>query len=211
MVVQIDATSLSRVFSAPMWLRDLGLLAWFLVGVGILLVGVIVLLGLTSTIVVPVTVGAILATVAGPLVTEAPAPPCARALPVQRSCCSGSSRSASSSCSSSSAGSTSNRTRSRTSLSEAVDTIEGWVERSRRRRDIRRDGRRDERERRSPGRRCSRASPRASRGSRRSSSSSRSRPSARSSCSRTAPWCGAGSIAAWAMPDRRRHDRSRPM
>jgi predicted PurR-regulated permease PerM len=70
MVVQIDATALSRVFSAPMWLRDLGLLAWFLVGVGLLLVGVIVLLGLTSTIVLPVTLGAILATVAGPLVTK---------------------------------------------------------------------------------------------------------------------------------------------
>jgi len=68
-VVQIDATSLSRVFSAPMWLRDLGLLAWFLVGVGILLVGLVWLLGLTSTIIVPVTLGAILATVAGPLVT----------------------------------------------------------------------------------------------------------------------------------------------
>src|SRR4029077_1488728 len=27
-VVEIDASSLSRVFSAPMWLRDLGLLAW---------------------------------------------------------------------------------------------------------------------------------------------------------------------------------------
>jgi predicted PurR-regulated permease PerM len=69
-VVQIDATSLSRVFSAPMWLRDLGLLAWFLVGVSILLVGIIVLLGRTSTIVLPVTLGAILATVAGPLVTK---------------------------------------------------------------------------------------------------------------------------------------------
>ena len=68
-VVQIDATSLSRVFSAPMWLRDLGLLAWFLVGVALLLVGAVWLLGLTSTIVVPVTLGAILATVAGPLVT----------------------------------------------------------------------------------------------------------------------------------------------
>jgi len=69
-VVEIDATSLSRVFSAPMWLRDLGLVAWFLVGLGILLVGVIALLGLTSTIVIPVTLGAILATVAGPLVTK---------------------------------------------------------------------------------------------------------------------------------------------
>ncbi|MDH4103434.1 MAG: AI-2E family transporter [Thermoleophilia bacterium] len=69
-VVQIDATALSRVFSAPMWLRDLGLLAWFLVGVGLVLVGFVWLLGLTSTIVEPVVVGAILATVAGPLVTK---------------------------------------------------------------------------------------------------------------------------------------------
>ena len=69
-VVEIDASSLSRVFSAPMWLRDLGLLAWFLVGVAILLVGLTWLLGLTSTITMPVIVGAILATVAGPLVTK---------------------------------------------------------------------------------------------------------------------------------------------
>jgi predicted PurR-regulated permease PerM len=69
-VVRIDATSLSRVFSAPMWLRDLGLLAWFLVGVGLVLFGLIWLLGLTSTIVDPVIVGAILATVGGPAVTK---------------------------------------------------------------------------------------------------------------------------------------------
>ena len=69
-VLEIDATSLSRVFSAPMWLRDLGLLAWFLVGVGIVFVGLVWLLGLTSTITLPVAVGAILATVAGPLVTK---------------------------------------------------------------------------------------------------------------------------------------------
>ena len=69
-VVQIDASSLSRVFSAPMWLRDLGLLAWFLVGVGILIVGLVWLLGLTATITEPVVLGAILATVAGPLVTK---------------------------------------------------------------------------------------------------------------------------------------------
>jgi len=69
-VVQIDATALSRVFSAPMWLRDLGLLSWFLVGLGLVLVGAVWLLGLTSTITEPVMVGAILATVAGPLVTK---------------------------------------------------------------------------------------------------------------------------------------------
>jgi predicted PurR-regulated permease PerM len=69
-VVEIDATALSRVFSAPIWLRDLGLLAWFLVGVAVVLVGLVWLLGLTATIVDPVVVGAILATVAGPLVTK---------------------------------------------------------------------------------------------------------------------------------------------
>lgn len=69
-VVEIDATSLSRVFSAPMWLRDLGLLAWFLVGVAILLVGMTWLVALTSTITIPVVLGGILATVAGPLVTK---------------------------------------------------------------------------------------------------------------------------------------------
>jgi putative heme transporter len=40
------------------------------VGVGILVVGLVALLGLTSTIIVPVIVGAILATVAGPVVTK---------------------------------------------------------------------------------------------------------------------------------------------
>ena len=68
-VVQIDATSLSRVFSAPMWLRDLGLLSWFLVGVAILLVGLTWLFAITSTITMPVVLGAILATVAGSVVS----------------------------------------------------------------------------------------------------------------------------------------------
>ena len=69
-VIQIDATTLSRVFSAPIWLRDLGLLAWFLVGVSLLIVGVTWLLALTQVIVGPVIVGCILATVAGPLVAK---------------------------------------------------------------------------------------------------------------------------------------------
>ncbi len=69
-IVQIDASALSRVFSAPVWVRDLGLLAWFLVGVAILFVGFTWLLALTSTITIPVAVGAILATVTGPLVTK---------------------------------------------------------------------------------------------------------------------------------------------
>jgi predicted PurR-regulated permease PerM len=69
-VVEIDATALSRVFSAPMWLRDLGLLAWFLVGVALLVVGLTWLVSITSTITIPVVLGAILATVSGPLVTK---------------------------------------------------------------------------------------------------------------------------------------------
>jgi predicted PurR-regulated permease PerM len=67
-VVEIDATSLSRVFSAPVWLRDLGLLAWFLVGVALVLVGAVWLLGVMSTIVNPVVLGAVVAAVAAPLV-----------------------------------------------------------------------------------------------------------------------------------------------
>jgi predicted PurR-regulated permease PerM len=68
-VVEIDATALSRVFSAPMWLRDLGLMSWFLVGVALLLVGLTWLFAITSTITIPVVLGAILATVAGSIVS----------------------------------------------------------------------------------------------------------------------------------------------
>jgi predicted PurR-regulated permease PerM len=57
------------VFSAPRWFRDLGLLAWFLVGVALVLVGATWLLSLTSTIVDPVVVGTVVAAVAAPVVT----------------------------------------------------------------------------------------------------------------------------------------------
>jgi len=56
------------MFEAPTWLRDLGLLAWFLVGVGAVLVGAIWLLAEISTIVTPVLAGTIIAAVASPLV-----------------------------------------------------------------------------------------------------------------------------------------------
>ena len=59
---------LARMFAPPDWLRDLGFLAWFLVGVGILLVGAIWIFATISTILVPVIVGTIAAAVAGPLV-----------------------------------------------------------------------------------------------------------------------------------------------
>ena len=58
--------ALSAVFSAPRWLRDLGIAAWLLVGVAGLLVGLTWVLGLTSTIVDPVLCGLVVATVASP-------------------------------------------------------------------------------------------------------------------------------------------------
>jgi putative heme transporter len=66
--VEIDAGELSGIFSAPSWLRDLGVMAWLLVGVAGLLVGMVWLLSLTQTIVIPVVTAAILASVLAPLV-----------------------------------------------------------------------------------------------------------------------------------------------
>jgi predicted PurR-regulated permease PerM len=55
-------------FSAPTWLRDLGFSSWLLVGFVLIIVGVIWLLGQTSTIVMPVIVATVLGAVAGPAV-----------------------------------------------------------------------------------------------------------------------------------------------
>ena len=55
-------------FSAPVWLRDLGFSSWLLVGFVLIVVGVMWLLGQTSTIVMPVTLAAVLGAVAGPAV-----------------------------------------------------------------------------------------------------------------------------------------------
>ncbi len=55
-------------FSAPTWLRNLGFSSWLLVGFVLIIVGVMWLLGQTSTIVMPVIVAAVLGAVAGPLV-----------------------------------------------------------------------------------------------------------------------------------------------
>jgi predicted PurR-regulated permease PerM len=68
-VVELDPQQLrelSAVFSAPRWLRDLGVASWLLVGVAALLVSLTWVLGITSTIVNPVLVGLVLATVASP-------------------------------------------------------------------------------------------------------------------------------------------------
>jgi putative heme transporter len=66
--VEIDPSELSDLFAAPSWLRDLGVMAWLLVGVTALLVGTVWLLSLTQTIVTPVVTAAILAAVLAPLV-----------------------------------------------------------------------------------------------------------------------------------------------
>jgi len=63
-----DLRQLSGVFAAPRWLRDLGLAAWFLVAVLIVLVGVIWVVGKTETITGPVIAGTIVAVVASPIV-----------------------------------------------------------------------------------------------------------------------------------------------
>jgi predicted PurR-regulated permease PerM len=70
-VVQLDEEQLgqlSAVFAAPRWLRDLGLAAWLLVGVIVLLVGLIWLVGATSEITQPVIVAFVVACVTLPLV-----------------------------------------------------------------------------------------------------------------------------------------------
>jgi putative heme transporter len=67
-LVEIDAGELTGVFAAPEWLRDLGIFSWLLVGVAAALAGAVWLLAITQTIVVPVIVAAIIASVAGPFV-----------------------------------------------------------------------------------------------------------------------------------------------
>jgi putative heme transporter len=55
-------------FSAPTWLRNLGFSSWLLVGFVLVIVGLIWLLGETSTIVMPVILATVLGAVAGPAV-----------------------------------------------------------------------------------------------------------------------------------------------
>jgi predicted PurR-regulated permease PerM len=66
--IPLSPSELARMFAPPAWLHDLGLLAWFLVGVGLVLVGLIFILAEIATIVVPVVTGTIAAATAGPLV-----------------------------------------------------------------------------------------------------------------------------------------------
>ncbi|HTU16342.1 MAG TPA: AI-2E family transporter [Solirubrobacterales bacterium] len=68
-VVEIDPGELSGIFRVPDWLRDIGLMAWLLVGVALLLGALVWLASLTQVIVIPVLTAAIIAVVAIPLVT----------------------------------------------------------------------------------------------------------------------------------------------
>jgi putative heme transporter len=62
------ASERSSTFSAPAWLRDLGFASWLLVGFVLIIVGLVWLLGQTSTIVMPVILALVLGAVAGPIV-----------------------------------------------------------------------------------------------------------------------------------------------
>ena len=66
--IEINAAELTGAISVPSWLRDIGLMSWLLVGVGVFLVALIWLASLTSVIVLPVIVASIIAAVLSPLV-----------------------------------------------------------------------------------------------------------------------------------------------
>jgi putative heme transporter len=68
-VFEIEPGELGRVFVAPPWLRDAGIVAWLIVGIVLVLVGAIWLLALTHTIVVPVITATIIAAVGAPVVS----------------------------------------------------------------------------------------------------------------------------------------------
>jgi predicted PurR-regulated permease PerM len=66
--IEITPGELQGIISVPDWLRNLGLLSWFLVGIAVMLTLAVALAALTDVIVVPVIVAAIVAAVASPLV-----------------------------------------------------------------------------------------------------------------------------------------------
>ena len=66
---EIDPDELTGILTTPGWLRDLGLTAWLLVGLILLVVGAVWILSLTEVIVEPVVTAAVVAAVAAPLVS----------------------------------------------------------------------------------------------------------------------------------------------
>ncbi|GIK77293.1 MAG: AI-2E family transporter [Actinomycetes bacterium] len=67
-IVEIDPAQLSGIFNVPDWLRDIGMMAWLLVGVTLLISGLVWLGALTQVITIPVIVAGIVAVVGSPLV-----------------------------------------------------------------------------------------------------------------------------------------------
>lgn len=65
----IPIGAMQRLFEAPRWLRSLGRTSWLLVGIGAVFVGLVWILGITSSIVEPVVTGAVVAAVCAPGVT----------------------------------------------------------------------------------------------------------------------------------------------
>jgi predicted PurR-regulated permease PerM len=69
-VVEFDAAELSGVFALPDWLRSIGMIAWLTTGVIVLLVGLVWLLSLANTIVMPLIAAGIVAAVGSPVVAR---------------------------------------------------------------------------------------------------------------------------------------------
>ena len=67
--IEVDGADLTGVIKIPGWLRDIGLMAWLIVGVTVFLLGMVWLASLTSVIVIPVIVVAIVAAVLSPVVS----------------------------------------------------------------------------------------------------------------------------------------------
>jgi putative heme transporter len=66
--IAVEPGELTSIFQAPQWLRNLGIACWLLFGVAAALVGVVWLLALTQTIVLPLITAGIIAAVFGPAV-----------------------------------------------------------------------------------------------------------------------------------------------
>ena len=66
--IAVEPGEISGLFQAPQWLRNLGIACWLLFGVAAALVGLVWLLALTQTIVLPVITAGIIAAVFGPAV-----------------------------------------------------------------------------------------------------------------------------------------------
>jgi len=66
--VEIDPTELTGLFNIPDWLRNIGMMAWLLVGITLLISGLIWLGAMTQVITIPVIVAGIVAVVGSPAV-----------------------------------------------------------------------------------------------------------------------------------------------